>query len=125
MLSIEQIECGLRLMVPALVSRMKKVQAAFVGRVAEKWVSCDGKKIAMEESVKVEMEEMLGVFLDANRLRKSVITDIVNATDVYQGALFLDGLAQFLVGFKDPELLGEFQSCKIPITRGVHWAAFE
>ncbi|WRX17091.1 Transcription factor TGA like domain - like 2 [Theobroma cacao] len=120
MLRIEQIECGLRLMVPPLVSRVKKVQAAFVGRVAEKWAAYEGKKMALEEAVKVEMEEMLGVFVDANRLRRSVLIEIVNATDVYQGALFLEGLAQFLIGFKDRALLGEFERCKIPIN-GVHW----
>ncbi|OMO62145.1 hypothetical protein CCACVL1_23009 [Corchorus capsularis] len=32
---------------------LKKVQAAFVGRVAEKWGACEGKKIALEEAVKV------------------------------------------------------------------------
>ncbi|XWS61950.1 hypothetical protein CRYUN_Cryun07bG0168500 [Craigia yunnanensis] len=97
---IEQIECGSRLMVPSLVSRVKKVQGGFVGRVAEKWAACEGKKKAFEEALKVQMEEILGVFVDANRLR-SVIIEIVNATDVYQGALFLEGLAQCLVGFKD------------------------
>ncbi|XP_022758937.1 protein INAPERTURATE POLLEN1 [Durio zibethinus] len=120
-LRLEQIECGLRLMVPALVSRIKKVQEAFVGRVAKKWAASEGKKKALEEAVKVEMEEMLGVFVDANRLRRSVVIEIVNATDVYQGALFLEGLAQFLVGFKDPVLLGELERCKTPISGGVHW----
>ncbi|XVF52659.1 hypothetical protein PTKIN_Ptkin05aG0036300 [Pterospermum kingtungense] len=122
-LRLEQIECGLRLMVPALVSRVKKVQGAFVGRVAEKWGACEKKKKAVEEAVKVEMEEMLAVVVDANRLRRSVIIEIVNATDVYQGALFLEGLAQFLVGFKDPILLGEFERCKLPINGGVHWGS--
>ncbi|XWS38528.1 hypothetical protein CRYUN_Cryun19dG0139000 [Craigia yunnanensis] len=119
-LRLEQIECGLRLMVPALVSRVKKAQGAFVGRVAEKWTACEGKKKDLEEVVKVEMEEMLGVFVDANRLRRSVVTDIVNSTDVYQGALFLEGLARFIVGFKDSVLLGEFERSKITIS-GVHW----
>ncbi|XVE65034.1 hypothetical protein DITRI_Ditri07aG0149500 [Diplodiscus trichospermus] len=121
-LRLEQIECGLRLMVPALVSRVKKVQGAFVARVAEKLTACEGKKKALEEAVKVEMEEMLGVFVDANRLRRSVIIEIVNATDVYQGALFLEGLAQFLVGFKDPVLLGELERCKMRIGGGIQWA---
>ncbi|GMI64006.1 INAPERTURATE POLLEN1 [Hibiscus trionum] len=117
-LRMEQIECGLRLMVPPLVSRVRKVQAAFVGKVAEKWA----KKKGMKEAVKAEMEEMLDVFLGANRLRRSVIIEIVNATNVYQGALFLQGLAQFLVGFKDQASLAEFQRCKIPINGGTtHW----
>ncbi|XVF13328.1 hypothetical protein REPUB_Repub08aG0199300 [Reevesia pubescens] len=122
MVRIERIECGLRPMVPELVCGVKKAQAAFVRRVAKKWDACDqGKKKAIKEAMKVEMEEMLNVFVGANRLRRTVIIEIVNATDVYQGALFLEGLAQFLVRSKDPVLLGEFQRCKIPISGGGHW----
>ncbi|KAJ4712818.1 protein INAPERTURATE POLLEN1 [Melia azedarach] len=115
---IEQIECGLRLMVPALISRMKKLQAGFMGRVAENWVAIDRKndgvlkEVIIGEAMKEEMEEMVSVFVDANRLRKSVITEIVGVLSAYQAALFLEGLAQFLVGFRDPELLREFERCK-------------
>lgn len=119
---IEQIECGLRLMVPALISRMKKLQAGFMGRVAENWVAIDRKKdgvlkeVIIGEAMNEEMEEMVSVFVDANRLRKSVITEIVGVLSAYQAALFLEGLAQFLVGFRDPELLSEFERCKAPIS---------
>lgn len=110
-------------MVPPLVSRVKKIQGAFLGRVAEKWAGYEGKK-GIEEAVNVEMEETLALVVDANRLRRSVIIEIVNATDVYQGALFLEGLSQFLVGFKDQMLLGEFERCKtVPISGGVHWGS--
>ncbi|GKV38081.1 hypothetical protein SLEP1_g46029 [Rubroshorea leprosula] len=66
------------------------------------------------------MEEMMAVFLDASRFRRSVITEIVGATNVYQGALFFEALSQFLVlgsDFRDPILLGEFQRCNMPIFR--------
>ncbi|KAF5734416.1 hypothetical protein HS088_TW16G00865 [Tripterygium wilfordii] len=120
MTQIEQIECGVRLMVPALLDRARKAQTGFVRRVAEAWVDNEGKKervVGVGEAVKMEMEEMVVVFADANRLRKSVITEIVGALDVFQGALFLEGLAQFLVGFRDPDLLSEFEKCKTPINK--------
>lgn len=118
MTRIEQIECGLRLMVPALVGRLRKVQSCFVGVVANDWMKCEGRKekMGVGEAMKVEMEEMVCVFVDANRLRRSVIAEIVGALSVYQAALFLESLAQFLVGFGDQELLGEFERCKKPIT---------
>ncbi|GLT91029.1 hypothetical protein SLE2022_089390 [Rubroshorea leprosula] len=117
---IEQIERGLRLMVTALVYRVRKAQTAVVRKITKDWVSCEGKKIDIEEAVNEEMEEMMAVFLDASRLRRSVITEIVGATNVYQGALFFEALSQFLVlgsDFRDPILLGEFQRWNMPIFR--------
>uniref|UniRef100_A0A2P2N063 DOG1 domain-containing protein n=1 Tax=Rhizophora mucronata TaxID=61149 RepID=A0A2P2N063_RHIMU len=104
-------------MVPSFMDRMKRTQAKFVGRVVEDWVNRGGNKeiIDVGEAMKVEMEELVGVFVDANRLRSSIISDIVGALDAYQGALFLEGLAQFLVGFQDPHLLRKFEKCKIQI----------
>ncbi|KAI9173930.1 hypothetical protein LWI28_009060 [Acer negundo] len=127
MARVEQIECGLRLMVPALTDRIKKVQGCFVGRIAEDWVGfcCEGKregvKAVIEEAMKEEREEMVTVFVDANRLRKSVITEIVGVLTHYQAALFLQGLAQFLVGFRDPDLIAEFKRTNnFAITGGFH-----
>ncbi|PON92963.1 TGA transcription factor [Trema orientale] len=115
---IEQIECGLRLMVPALVARARKAQAGFVEAVAEDWAR---RREAAEEAVgralTGQMEEVVGVFVDANRLRRSVLAEIAGATSVYQAALFLEGLAQFLVGFRDPDLVAEFESCKVPLSK--------
>ncbi|KAF5952477.1 hypothetical protein HYC85_010421 [Camellia sinensis] len=68
------------------------------------------KEAARDEIMEVvvaQMEEMRGVFIDANRFRQSVLSDILSVTSV-----FLEGLAQFLVGFLDHELLGEFNRCK-------------
>ncbi|ESQ55093.1 hypothetical protein EUTSA_v10026873mg [Eutrema salsugineum] len=119
---IDQIECTMRLMVPVLMDRMRKAQRSFVSRVSENWVSSyqAGKKkktvtavpvsaASVDEAAKVEMEELVSIFVDANRLRKSVIMDIVGATSEHQGALFLEGLCQFLVGFKDQLLLQDFE----------------
>ncbi|CAK9171138.1 unnamed protein product [Ilex paraguariensis] len=119
MAKIDQIECGLRLMVPALVARARQVQAEFVERVGVEWGKCEGRKegveMAVGKAVVAEMEEMMSVFMDANRLRRSVLTEILNITNVYQAALFLEGLAQFLIGFRDHAILSEFERSKMAI----------
>ncbi|XP_059655158.1 protein INAPERTURATE POLLEN1 [Cornus florida] len=117
MARIDQIERGLRLLVPALVVRVRDVQAGFVARVAVDWGEGEkeGVKERLGEAMRAQMEEMRGVFVDANRLRRSVLAEIMAAINVHQAAVFLEGLAQFLVGFWDHELLGEFKRCKMPI----------
>ncbi|CAH2078241.1 unnamed protein product [Thlaspi arvense] len=127
MTRIDQIECTMRLMVPVLMDRMRKTQRGFVSRVSENWISSyqAGKKkktvaavaasaASVDEEAKVEMEELVSIFVDANRLRKSVIMDIVGATSEHQAALFLEGLCQFLVGFKDQVLLQDFEVVALP-----------
>jgi len=124
---IDQIECTMRLMVPGLMDRMRKTQRSFVARVSESWVSSYqvGKKkkltatvatasTSVDEAAKIEMEELVSIFVDANRLRKSVIMDIVGATSEHQAALFLEGLCQFLAGFKDQILLQDFEILSLP-----------
>ncbi|XP_059318769.1 protein INAPERTURATE POLLEN1 [Lycium ferocissimum] len=168
---VDQIECGLRLMVPALAARAREAQAAFVKKVAAEWgnqrVEMNGvvaeaaarerhahDKVAREgrnkekeggvaeeaargihardevaregwrkedmrgvvvEAARVEMEELVGVFVDANRLRRSVLSDILSVTDVYQAAVFLEALAQFLVGFRNRELLSQFDKSSLEL----------
>ncbi|XP_010448867.1 PREDICTED: protein INAPERTURATE POLLEN1-like [Camelina sativa] len=124
---IDQIECTMRLMVPGLMDRMRKAQRGFVARVSENWVLSYqvGKKkklaatvatasVAVDEAAKGEMEELVSIFVDANRLRKSVIMDIVGATSEHQAALFLEGLCQFLAGFKDQVLLQDSEILALP-----------
>ncbi|KAL0727265.1 hypothetical protein Bca4012_023358 [Brassica carinata] len=122
---IDQIECTMRLMVPVLMDRLRKAQRGFASRVSENWISSYqvGKKrktavtaasAAVEDAAKVEMEELVSIFVDANRLRKSVIMDIVGATSEHQAALFLQGLCQFLAGFKDQVLLQDFEVVALP-----------
>ncbi|CAN8230973.1 unnamed protein product [Cochlearia groenlandica] len=128
---IDQIECTMRLMVPVLMDRTRKAQRGFVARVSEDWISSyqSGKKKRLattaattttttkgvvDETAKEEMEELVSIFVDANRLRKSVIMDIVGATSENQAALFLEGLCQFLVGFKDQLLLQDFEVLALP-----------
>lgn len=114
---VEQIECGLRLMVPAISARFRDAQKVFVERLGVEWGRREKEDVkgVIEEAMEVEMDEMTGVFLDANRLRRSVLSDIMGVTSVYQAALFLEGLAQFVVGFREHELLGQFDRCKMVI----------
>ncbi|KAK9276023.1 hypothetical protein L1049_005554 [Liquidambar formosana] len=118
MIRIDQIECGLRLMVPALVTRARNAQAEFIDRVAVDWTTCEGSKDGLKapigEAMMHEMDEIVSVFVDANRLRRSVLAEIIGALNVYQAALFLEGLAQFLVGFRDSDFLCQFERCKMP-----------
>ncbi|XP_030524876.1 protein INAPERTURATE POLLEN1 [Rhodamnia argentea] len=115
---IEQIECGVRLMVPALWDRAKAEQARLADRVADQWTRASGEKTkdmtaVLGKAAAATTQGLAGVFLDANRLRKSVLADIMSATNVYQAGLFLEALAQFLVGLRDPELLEKFQHCPV------------
>lgn len=108
---VDQIECGLRLMVPALAARAREAQAKLVTIVAPEWGSKEGMKAAVEEAVEREMEELVGVVVDANRLRRSVLADVLSAATVYQAASFLEALAQFLVGFREETMVREFETC--------------
>lgn len=108
---VDQIECGLRLMAPALAARGRQAQEKLIRDVGAEWERKEVVKAAME----AEMEELVGVVVDANRLRLSVLADVLSVTTVYQAALFLEAVGEFLVGFRDEELLQEFQDCERPI----------
>nr|KYP41204.1 hypothetical protein KK1_037437 [Cajanus cajan] len=113
---MDQIDCGLRLIVPTLSDRLKRAEDAFVDRVVPDWFRSrhrkDAAKVALGADFKEHMEEVVSAFLYANRLRRNVLLDIMSATSVYQAALFLEGLAQFLIGFRDPHLLNALEHCK-------------
>ncbi|XP_061364654.1 protein INAPERTURATE POLLEN1 [Gastrolobium bilobum] len=113
---MDQIECGLRVIVPTLTDRMKHAEAAFIDRVVGDWFRCRDRKgeskVAVCADVKGHMEELVSVFLYANRLRRSVLVDIISAATVYQAALFLEGLAQFLIGFRDHQLVNAVEHFK-------------
>ncbi|KAL8539712.1 hypothetical protein ACS0TY_001356 [Phlomoides rotata] len=112
---VDQIECGLRLMAPALAARARQAQVKFVKAVG---AECGGKA-AVAEAMAEEMEELVGVVVDANRLRRSVMADVLSVTTVYQAALYLEALAQFLLGFRDNKFLQEFQQCQKPINSSI------
>lgn len=113
---MDQIECGLRVIVPTLTDRFARAESTFVDRVVGDWFRCRDNKsaarMALGSDVKGHMEEVVNVFLYANRLRRSVLVDIISAATVYQAALFLEGLAQFVIGLKDHELVNAVEHCK-------------
>ncbi|XP_004488172.1 protein INAPERTURATE POLLEN1 [Cicer arietinum] len=114
---MEQIECGLKSIVPTLTERLARAEGVFVERVVGDWFKCrergDNKgKVILGGDVDVYLEEFVSVLVYANRLRRSVLVDIISAATVYQAALFLEGLAQFLIGFKDHDLVFAVQHCK-------------
>ncbi|KAK7328685.1 hypothetical protein VNO77_22802 [Canavalia gladiata] len=120
---MDQIECGLRAIVPTLTDRLKRAEDAFVNRVVGDWFRCRERKgaakLAVCADVKGHIEELVSVFLYANRLRRNVLVDIISATTVYQAALFLEGLAQFLIGFRDHDLVNAVEHCKsLPLAHG-------
>lgn len=106
---VEQVECGLRLMVPSIVARSRDAQAALVDQLAVGW-RVMAENFEVDEALGDLVDKMTCVFLDANRLRRSVLADIMGALNVYQAAAFLEGLAQFYVGFWDPKLLAQLNN---------------
>ncbi|GER34259.1 kinase interacting family protein [Striga asiatica] len=93
-------------------------EAATAGR---KLVSRRRREIAnpswrmVGEAVAEEMDELVGVVVNANRLRRSVLADVVNANTVNQAA-FLEAMAEFLVGFRDAKLVKSLRSARrLPI----------
>ncbi|XP_043690863.1 protein INAPERTURATE POLLEN1-like [Telopea speciosissima] len=116
---VDQIERGLKLMIPAIVTHARNAQSGFIDRVAMDWVRYGGRKEATKAirgATKAQMDDLASVFVDANRLRRSMLTEIVNAINVFQAALYLERLAQFIVGFRDSELLCHFKQCKMPLS---------
>ncbi|QCE13612.1 protein INAPERTURATE POLLEN1 [Vigna unguiculata] len=116
---MDQIECRLRHIVATLSDRLKHAESAFMECVVGNWFQCweeqniAAGKEAVGADVKAHMEEVVNVVLYANRVRRSVLVDIMSATTVYQAALFFEGLAQFLIGFRDHDLLNAVEQCKV------------
>ena len=93
-----------------------QADGADVDWVAFEEQSDEGPKGVIGEAMKEEMDDMVSVFVDATRLRKGVIVEIVGSLSVHQAALFVEGLGQFLFALRDREILGKFNRCKIPIS---------
>ncbi|CAN0859964.1 Protein INAPERTURATE POLLEN1 [Linum grandiflorum] len=96
----------MRLIVPSFSERMKKAQSEFMRKIRAAEEKSDA---VVGEAMKVEMNEMVSIFVDANHLRRSVISEIVGSLDLYQCALFLEGLTLFLAGFREPALVRKFK----------------
>lgn len=111
---VEQMECGLRLMVPSIAARSRDAQAALVEKLGVGWRE-KGENFEVGEVIHELVDDMTCVFMDANRLRRSVLADIMGALNVYQAAIFFHSLAQFYVGFWDNKLLAQFNNSKLTL----------
>ncbi|KAF8048972.1 hypothetical protein N665_2338s0001 [Sinapis alba] len=90
-----------------LLGEMREAQERFNQRFSDNWVSSfhsqRGRQsvTVMDTAASVTLcEEFVRIFREANQLRKNTITNIVEVSNVNQAALFLEGVCEFLAGFK-------------------------
>ncbi|XP_057855389.1 protein INAPERTURATE POLLEN 1 homolog [Cryptomeria japonica] len=72
-----------------------------------------GTALALDRSdaLQEHLTELSCIFLDANRLRRNVVSHILSASDVSQAAHFLQGIAQLYISFRDPHLAESLKRC--------------
>ncbi|KAG0452939.1 hypothetical protein HPP92_025603 [Vanilla planifolia] len=113
---VEQIERGLRLIVPTLVQRLRDVQKVYFEAAVDSWVAghqrVEASSEVPEDVIKSHLRELECIFGDANRLRRSILGEILAAIDVYQAALFLESLSNFVIGYSDEDVLREYEQRK-------------
>ncbi|CAA6668005.1 unnamed protein product [Spirodela intermedia] len=110
--TIREIECRLRRRVPQIVQLHRHVQASFMERAASEFKE-HGE--VSEEAAAAMAAELAGLFFQANRLRKSVLEDILEVLDVCQAAAFLEALCQLVLRLREEKLLLQFHSCRAPL----------
>ncbi|KAL6911671.1 hypothetical protein ACP4OV_000476 [Aristida adscensionis] len=97
----DRVDRRIRAAVPAVSDRLRRAQEAFVAAEA-----------AGAADVEAFLEELKGVALVANRLRRGVLSELVAAAGGYQAALFLEALSRFVLSMHDPEVLRGFDQCR-------------
>ncbi|CAH8359585.1 unnamed protein product [Eruca vesicaria subsp. sativa] len=107
-----QIKEEINITVFRLLHEMKETQERFMKCFSDNWVSAFHSQrlrpsvTVMETAASVKLdEEFVRIFREANQLRKNTITNIVDVSDVNQAALFLEGVCEFLAGFRHQVLL--------------------
>eukprot|EP01018_Ginkgo_biloba_P017064 Gb_09137 [translate_table: standard] len=118
---IEKIEKVLGTMVPALFHRLRTVQLSLGTSIAKDWLQVRNRPEASQEdrmavfqgAVGAQLRDLTGIFVDANCLRRNIVCEILNASDVYQAGQYLQGLAQFQLSLRDPELARALQQFKL------------
>lgn len=99
--------------VSRLLREMSEAHERFIQGCSDNWVSWfhssqRGRQsvTVMETAASVTLgEEFVRIFREANQLRKTTIADIVNLSNENQAALFLEGVCEFLAGFRHQVLL--------------------
>ena len=97
----DRVDRRIRAAVPAVSDRLRRAQEAFVAA-----------EVAGAADVEAFLEELKGVALEANRLRRGVLSELVAAAGGYQAALYLEALSRFVLSMHDPEVLRRFDQCR-------------
>ncbi|KAG2239737.1 hypothetical protein Bca52824_091434 [Brassica carinata] len=109
-----QLENTIKETVSRLLGETREAQERFIRRFSDNLVSSflpsQSGTVLMETSTSVTMdqdhdggailEELVGIFREANQLRESTITNIAGALNLNQRALFLESVCKLLAGFK-------------------------
>jgi hypothetical protein len=74
-------------------------------------------EVASGADVKAFLEELKAVALEANRLRRGVLSELVATAGGYQAALFLEALSRFVLSMHVSEMLRRFDQCRPPPTK--------
>ncbi|CAN8325598.1 unnamed protein product [Cochlearia groenlandica] len=109
---IHEIKTEISRHVDHLLKRAREANESYVEIVSESWMLAQPRRrrrtvmetvLASDPAAKgVMMKELVSVFVDANRLRKRVIHEIVDSTtSANQKTLFLASLCEFLASFND------------------------
>ncbi|KAG2239739.1 hypothetical protein Bca52824_091436 [Brassica carinata] len=105
---IDDVKNDISNTVSRLLREMAEAQEGFMHGFSDNWVSSSrssqrGRQsvTVMETAASVTLgEEFVRIFREANQLRRNTIVNIVNLSDANQAALFLEGVCEFLAGFR-------------------------
>ncbi|XP_037447686.1 protein INAPERTURATE POLLEN 1 homolog [Triticum dicoccoides] len=99
--SADRVDRRIRTAVPVLSDRLRHAQEVFTSA-----------EVAGGADLEAFLEELKAVALEANRLRRGVLSDLVAAAGGHQAALFLEALSRFVLSMHDPEVLRRFDHCR-------------
>ena len=97
----DRVDRRIRATVPAVSDRLRWAQEVFVAA-----------EVTGAADVEAFLEELKGVALEANRLRRGVLSELVTAAGGYQAALYLEALSRFVLSMHDHEVLRRFDQCR-------------
>uniref|UniRef100_A0A0D9VJ55 DOG1 domain-containing protein n=1 Tax=Leersia perrieri TaxID=77586 RepID=A0A0D9VJ55_9ORYZ len=97
----DRVDRRIRATVPAVSDRLRRAQEGFIAA-----------EVSGAADVEAFLEELKVVALDANRLRRGVLSELLAAAGGYQAALFLEVLSRFVLSLHDPEVLRRFDQCR-------------
>ncbi|KAL1203941.1 Protein INAPERTURATE POLLEN1 [Cardamine amara subsp. amara] len=103
------IELRTTMNVPALLERVRIIERNYVARVSQYWIFSHQEKrkkkttkMVDEDLTNDEMDALLEIFVETNRLRTSAIRSIRQALSLYhQSTMHLEALCQILVGLNN------------------------